>query len=299
MDADIADQIARQLGSRTNQAAERQIQAYRTQINAFDEQIAQWAQRITDNRMRAREEDQRLQVALEAAKDRSYADHLVEEWTQLRKHPRLVSAEFNDEGSVLTLTTTDDIRLHREDSDETRWLGTFRIELNLANGAIKLHNLNTRRGGRDHPHVVNGSPCFGSDEAVFSELMSAGSLFLLYEMLLQYLEKLNLADSYGAFGAYWFDREDVRPEGAPAPEPPEVEAMEVFDFAQEYGVEAEFIVVGEGRRGRIIDNDGGEGDCRVRWVDGIGPDEWRGGESEESNRGSRLMVVPAEVAVMA
>ena len=268
----------------------RQIEDYRRQISATEQQIESFRSSITDDLRQLAEERDLLQIAIGASEDRTYIDHLLTEWADLSAHPRLVRAAWAD--GTLELWTTDDIRLHREDSDETRWLGRFRIVLNLNNGQIRLHNLDTRRGGRDHPHVVNGSPCFGSDHGIFSELMSMGSLNVLYEMLLQYLEKLNLRDEYGAYGSYWFEQDDVRPEGAPRPAP-EAIPMPLPQFAAEFGTGAEFTVDHgpcptdtRGRPGRVID--AGEESGEIEWLD----------THETDFRGRQLFVVGA-VAVSA
>jgi hypothetical protein len=235
-----------------------QVSEYRRSIDSISTAVEDYRRHITTRLLQLSNQRDLLNIALSAEGDTSYVDHLLEEWADLSKHPRLESASMDD--GIIVLQTTDDIRLHREDSDETRWLGRFRITLNLDNGGIQLNNLDTRRGGRDHPHVVNGTPCFGADHGIFSELMAAGSLNLLYEMLLQYLEKLNLRDEYGAYGSYWFEQDDVRPEGAPRPEAPAVDTTEVMgapEYAERYGVGAEFIIAQDrgrdraGRRGVI------------------------------------------------
>lgn len=189
---------------------EADITERRNRIDQISQQNNEYTQAITRGLISMREQGRQLDLALGTAADPDYSNHLLGEWEELSKHPRLASAEVED--AILILETTDDIRLHCEDREDTRWLGAFRIHVNFGTGHISLHNQNTRRGGRDHPHVVNGNPCFGGDYATFSNLLAGGDLFMLYEMLLQYLEKLNLKDEYGAFGSYWFDIPDERPE---------------------------------------------------------------------------------------
>lgn len=178
--------------------------------------IEDWRCAISRSLTTVRSQQQLLDIALEAQHDRRYAQHLLEEWEQLRSHPRLARAEVrtsstNTDQESLLLQTADDLRLHRSDTGESRWLGAFEIELTLATGSIKLRNLNTRRGGRDHPHIVDQRPCFGGHSDAFAQLMSNGDLFVLYELLIQYIETLNLEDEYGRYGAYWFEVEDERP----------------------------------------------------------------------------------------
>jgi hypothetical protein len=59
-------------------------------------------------------------------------------------------------------------------------------------------NLDTQRGGRDHPHIDQNIPCFGGHGTSFMEFLVNGQLDVLYELLIQYLETMNMADSYGS-----------------------------------------------------------------------------------------------------
>jgi hypothetical protein len=160
-----------------------------------------------------------LDVALKAHNDNNYPQQLLlQGWESLRSHPRLAGAMVRpstadpENEQSLFLTTTADLRLHRSDTGESRWLGAFEIELTFATGEIKMRNLDTRRGGRDHPHIVDQHPCFGQHADTFAQLMSTGDLFVLYELLIQYIETLNLEDEWGRYGAYWFEVEDEQPE---------------------------------------------------------------------------------------
>ena len=204
------------LDSQRAVAIDREINVRRDHIDRSLRQIEEWRQEITRELGSLRTEQQMLDIALQTQGDRTYAEHLTEEWGQLKEHPRLIGAEVrqatdNPELQSLILITTDDLRLHRSDTGESRWLGTFEIELTLATGSIKLRNLSTRRGGRDHPHVVDQRPCFGGHSDAFAQVMSNGDLSVLYELLIQYIETLNLEDEYGRYGAYWFEVDDERP----------------------------------------------------------------------------------------
>jgi hypothetical protein len=195
---------------------EQEIRSRRGEIDRNLAQIDSWRRSITTYLSAVRSEQQLLDIALQAQSDSAYAEHLLEEWEQLRSHPRLVNADVREstddpEIQALILTTPDDLRLHRDDTGESRWLGSFEIELILATGSIRLRNLNTRRGGRDHPHVVDQRPCFGGHTDAFAQLMSTGDLVVLYELIIQFIETLNLEDEWGRYGAYWFDVEDEQP----------------------------------------------------------------------------------------
>jgi hypothetical protein len=195
---------------------EQEIASRRSEIDRELSEIEDRRCAISRSLTAVRSQQQLLDIAIEAQHDTSYAQHLLEEWEQLRTHPRLARAEVrasstNPDQESLFLQTADDLRLYRGDTGESRWLGAFEIELTVATGSIKLRNLNTRRGGRDHPHVVDQRPCFGGHSDAFAQLMSNGDLFVLYELLIQYIETLNLEDEYGRYGSYWFEVEDERP----------------------------------------------------------------------------------------
>ena len=197
-------------------ALDQEIDSRRQTIDRYMEQNDRLRADLTRNLTALRTQQRLLDVALTARNDGNYAQQLMSSWESLRSHPRLAGAEVRactPDGveQSLFLTTTDDLRLHRSDTSESRWLGAFEIELTFSTGVIKMRNLNTRRGGRDHPHVVDQHPCFGQDADSFAQLMSTGDLLVLYELLIQYIETLNLADEWGRYGAYWFEVEDERP----------------------------------------------------------------------------------------
>jgi hypothetical protein len=208
--------VVEMLNSQQQARLDNEIANHRSEIDRFLSRVEDRRCEITRCLSAVRSRQQMLDIALEVQGDTGYAEHLLDEWEQLRSHPRLAGAEVrvstsDHELQSLFLLSTDDLRLYRGDTGESRWLGAFEIELTIANGTIKMRNLNTRRGGRDHPHVVDQQPCFGGHYDAFAQLMSRGDLFVLYELLIQYIETLNLEDEYGRYGAYWFEVEDERP----------------------------------------------------------------------------------------
>jgi hypothetical protein len=208
--------VLEMLSSQRPVTLENEIANRRREIDRNLSQIETWREEITRHLSMVRNQQQMLDITLQAHGDTSYAEHLLDEWEHLRSHPRLDGVEArpstdDPELQSLFLLTSDDLQLRRSDTGESRWLGAFEIELILATGTIKMRNLNTRRGGRDHPHVVDQRPCFGAHSDAFAQLMSNGDLFVLYELLIQYIETLNLEDEWGRYGAYWFEIEDERP----------------------------------------------------------------------------------------
>lgn len=225
--------VVETLGSQQQAKFDCEIANHRIEIDRCLTRIEDRRCEITRTLSAVRSRQRMLDIALEVQSDTGYAEHLLDEWEQLRSHPRLAGAEIrvstSDHGlQSLFLLSTDDLRLYRSDTGESRWLGAFEVELTIANGTIKMRNLNTRRGGRDHPHVVDQHPCFGGHYDAFAQLMSNGDLFVLYELLIQYIETLNLEDEYGRYGAYWFEVEDEQPvssgDGESDPDEADVEA---------------------------------------------------------------------------
>ena len=187
---------------------DRQLLNHRQRIDEHQAQVAEYQAQLAAT-LRELRQRQELIDAILASRDNDAAEQVLREWKALENHPRVAEMDFVS--NSLVITTTDDIRITREDTGESRWLGAFRININLESCAIRLTNLNTRRGGRDHPHVTDGQPCFGGWHNDFAELLARGQVYTVFELLIQYLETLNLRDEYGRYGAYWFDVPDERP----------------------------------------------------------------------------------------
>lgn len=185
------------------------FQIHRDSIDAHQRNIVNWQQSIV-NSMRTVQRENEMLDALILARDNDAGDQFMHEWEQLDNHPRVENLRFVN-GNSIEITTTDDLRLHHPVSGDSRWLGAFKINLAIDTMAVRMQNLSTRRGGRDHPHVIDGHPCFGGHHEAFTQLLSKGEIYTMFELLIQYLETLNLADEYGRYGAYWFDAPDERP----------------------------------------------------------------------------------------
>lgn len=184
---------------------------HRGTIDAHLQSVASWQEAIV-NAMRLVQQENELLDALILVRQNDAGDEFMRQWQQLEDHPRIARVRFSAAGgNSVTITTTDDLRMYHPVTGESRWLGAFNIVLNLETMAIRLNNLNTVRGGRDHPHVTGGRACFGGHQVAFTELLTRGEIYTLFELLIQYLETLNLADEYGRYGAYWFDAPDERP----------------------------------------------------------------------------------------
>lgn len=181
-----------------------QLMTQRNEIDGLSRNITDYQRNIATWAMELREKQQLLDAML-LVQQNDGAEQALREWQLLGAHPRAQSLRFTE--GELIITTTPDLRLTRPDG-ESRWLGAFEITIKLDGLEIHLANLNTKRGGRDHPHVVNGRPCFGGHDNQLYELLGRGELYTVFELILQYLETLNINDEYGRYGAFWFDVED-------------------------------------------------------------------------------------------
>lgn len=195
------------------QTYDRNVTEIRQRIDSYQASITMSTTAIADALRRLRT-DQEMLDAILLQRENDAGEQIEREFELLKNHSRCDSCEFT--GSRIVITTTDDLRLYRPDTDESRWLGRFKISIDLSTLEITAENLDTRRGGRDHPHITNGNPCLGGHARDIADLMGRGELYTVFELLIQYFETLNLADEYGRYGAYWFDVEDERPLEAPA-----------------------------------------------------------------------------------
>jgi hypothetical protein len=195
---------------------QQEIDNRRSAVTEYERNISTYSETIAQQMRAARQEQALIDAALAAMGESDWAEHLVREFEQLVDHPRVAGIELNDSSydysnreQSIYVTTTPDLRLTRPDTGESRWLGAFRIELNISRSQIRMTNLNTRRGGRDHPHITDGMPCFGGHSSSFMQLLANGDLYVLFELLIQYLETLNLEDEYGRYGSFWFEVTDA------------------------------------------------------------------------------------------
>jgi hypothetical protein len=169
-------------------------------------EISQYRQALGQSVIKLMERQQRV-IELDNGDERG--DRLVREYELLAEHPRVARLGFI--GTSLRITTTDDLRLWSTDRTVSRWLGRFLITIDLANCDVKLKNLDTARGGSDHPHVTDGVVCWGEYEQRVAEMVGRGDLLTLFEWLLQFLETYNPSDYYSRYARWWLDAPDERP----------------------------------------------------------------------------------------
>ena len=72
-------------------------------------------------------------------------------------------------------------------------LGSFQVDL-LYNGDITIHNLTSRHGFYDHPHVWDGTPCLGNVREGLAKLIGEFQLVAASEVILDFLKTINQKD---------------------------------------------------------------------------------------------------------
>lgn len=157
---------------------------------------------------RLREQQLVVDTQLALVRQRDTADPAAM-YREIADHPRVREVRYATDTLFIR---TDDIIMRRDDTDEERYLGPFLISFNLEfSGTVTMHNEGgTRRGGRDHPHVPGGEPCFGQLSNAMMRAIGQRDFLVALELSIQYLETLNVADEWGRYGAYWFDMPDAR-----------------------------------------------------------------------------------------
>lgn len=75
-------------------------------------------------------------------------------------------------------------------------IGEFIIKIDFPNGVLTLLNTTNKRGDYDHPHIFNGSGCYGNIGSEITRCMSHCEVGILIPLLIQYLETVNAGDWY-------------------------------------------------------------------------------------------------------
>jgi hypothetical protein len=83
--------------------------------------------------------------------------------------------------------------IRAEHNGKRYYLGTFQIDL-LYSGEITIHNLTSRHGYYDHPHIWNGKPCLGNIRQGLAKLIGELQLATASEIILDFLKTTNSKD---------------------------------------------------------------------------------------------------------
>lgn len=97
-----------------------------------------------------------------------------------------------------------------DDQDRRFYLGNMMVNIDIHNTSVKFHNLSNPRpsfwSNTDaHPHVNGrtGEACLGSVASTIAELCSAGELYALALICIDFLEAANTGDSAGMYVSNW------------------------------------------------------------------------------------------------
>ena len=132
----------------------------------------------------------------------------IDQAVALMDHPRLTSVRIDRD--VLRLRT-DPIVMDWPGRLERVRLGCFDVAIHLGTGTITYRNLETRRGERDHPHIVEGRACFGNLDGVIRSMWIQGDLAGVVEVgVFGQLTTFNPDDDYGRYASYWFEDQGLR-----------------------------------------------------------------------------------------
>lgn len=198
----------------TDAARQRFVEAA---MNGSETQVQQLVRQTSDAEEAVRYHEQQHQTALAtlrrnarelaaarlAAESDEGEEHWVAQWNALLEHPKVVAVTTDHNGDLAIETVGLTIRC--EETRRETYLGRFQVVLPIASTGRwpRLNNLDNARGGRDHPHVTGGNPCWGGSEYIVGELRSSNEIAGLFEHALQYLEGYNPRDSWGAYIDEW------------------------------------------------------------------------------------------------
>jgi hypothetical protein len=113
---------------------------------------------------------------------------IARELERLSGHPEV--AELTASPTGLRIITR---RLLVEHRGRQYALGSFQVDLSY-NGEIAIHNLTSRHGYYDHPHIWNGQPCLGNVREGLAKLIGEFQLAAASEVILDFLKTINQKD---------------------------------------------------------------------------------------------------------
>jgi len=105
-------------------------------------------------------------------------------------------------------------RLEVEHRGKQYALGSFQVDL-LYNGDITIHNLTSRHGFYDHPHVWDGTPCLGNVREGLAKLIGEFQLAAASEVIVDFLKTINHKDWHISIEHWGSIPDDGRPASLP------------------------------------------------------------------------------------
>ena len=185
-----------------------QVEQLRTNITVWERDIVTYQEHLAQTIANAQGASSQM-AALLAMREQSEDDWRAQ-YQMIADNPAVERILFRGTGLQIV---THPITLRGRDQyvGQTRWLGRFQIDVNLRNFSVRMRNLDNPQGGRDHPHVPNGGPCFGGNASEFTNLIGNGQFGIFTELIIQWLENYNPRDDWGQYARLWFEQPDADP----------------------------------------------------------------------------------------
>lgn len=129
--------------------------------------------------------------------------HWGHQWQKIVDMERVERVDFSGQ-NVLEVITKPINMTHPTTSEEV-YLGIMRFVIKLDTNSIEIHNTDNARRDRAHPHVQNGTPCFGQSQTVISTMITEGQIAALINFLFKFCEQFNPTDDWGRYAAWWYN----------------------------------------------------------------------------------------------
>ena len=112
-------------------------------------------------------------------------------FANLLRMPQIKDIVFEDR--LLVVTTHEIVVTYKRKKYP---IGEFRITINFPDGYTNFTNLTHKINDYDHPHVFNGSPCYGNIYTEVSRCLTTCEVGVLIPLLIQFLESVTEGDWY-------------------------------------------------------------------------------------------------------
>lgn len=157
-----------------------------TEVEQREGQIRRYSRRIEMEERRQREFHRRLAILKQLVQGEK---GLGAELEHLWKMPEVRDVEL--ENGRLTVFTNP---IHVPYNGKRYLLGSFRIDLDLDGGDLKIMNLTNPYKSYDHPHIDMGRPCLGNLQEWIVQLLGERQFATAAQLLVEYVQTVTPAD---------------------------------------------------------------------------------------------------------
>lgn len=177
------------------------------QINSLEAQI-----RDTEYTIRCRlSEIREAKEAIEAIDQRKRTaivdtDYLSAQYDRISTHALIEPGTLTVDRTGTFKFRTIPLDIFHEDFGNI-YLGKFEITTDMNTFSVIINNLDNSVGGRDHPHVEAGNPCWGGYENEVRQYFHINDFSGFIEFLFGYLQSYNAEDDWGRYIRYWLPEE--------------------------------------------------------------------------------------------